>query len=104
MTSYWLSSFFLLLCCTSWFLFPGDVKYPIPNPDRASQAIVSACTELALDSALTGATDGTSISFDCSGSILITSTKIISRRLTLDAHGQSVILTGKSLIFKIDRQ
>src|SRR5258708_4785448 len=105
MTPRWLSNFSLIFCCAACFLFPGNTNGL--NLDNRSPAKVSACTELALDSALSApsaAPDGTYIIFDCSGSIPITSTKIISRRLTLEATGQSVILKGTSLVFKIARQ
>jgi hypothetical protein len=74
------------------------------NTVRKAASEVNTCTEAALDSALSTATDGAIIAFTCSGTLRITATKTISLRLTLDAKGKIVILSGKSLIFKIDKQ
>lgn len=69
---------------------------------------VDVCTEAGLDAALaaaTAATDQAVITFTCSGTLTITSTKIIARPLTIDGSGQQVILDGRhrTAIFHVNR-
>src|SRR5262249_44179878 len=84
--------------------FPGDVRYWTANVARKPDVRFVACTERALDAALSDAADGTLLVFNCSATISITSTKTIERRITLDSVGQSVTLRGKSVLFKIAKQ
>lgn len=54
---------------------------------------VSTCNEASLDAALAG---GGTVTFACSGTINLTSTKTISSDTTVDGFGQDVILDGGS--------
>jgi hypothetical protein len=60
----------------------------------AATIIVSTCNEATLDSAISSAGSGDTISFGCSGDITLTSTLTISKNLTLDGSGQTVTLDG----------
>jgi hypothetical protein len=53
--------------------------------------VVTTCDEASLDAALVG---GGTITFACSGTIIVTSTKIIAVNTTLDGGGQNVIISG----------
>lgn len=55
---------------------------------------VVVCSEAALEDALTG---GGLVTFQCSGTILVTRTKVIAQDTTLDATGQRVVLTGHGI-------
>ena len=60
----------------------------------AATIIVSTCDEPHLDSAISSAASGDTITFGCSGDIVLSSTLEISRNLTLDGKGQQVTLDG----------
>lgn len=64
----------------------------ISRPVFSSGITISECTEAQLDLALAQAQDGDVITFDCSGTIILTSTKVISQSIRLDASDRDVIL------------
>ncbi len=68
--------------------------------------IIDSCTERQLDQALSIAKDGDTLTFACSGTIKITSLKVISKSITLDASGQTVTLDGHNVtpLFSIDKK
>ena len=53
--------------------------------------VVSTCDEASLNTALTG---GGVVTFSCSGTITVTSTKTIAINTTIDGTGQNVIISG----------
>ena len=64
-------------------------------PDAAyASGSIGNCNETALEAALQG---GGQIVFKCSGTITVTSTKIITQDTILDATGQHVVLSGKGI-------
>jgi len=72
---------------------------------RPTDVQVTRCDESALDQALAAAQDGGTIRFACTGTIPITSTKVISADLTINADAQPVILDGGNRVrlFYIER-
>lgn len=61
---------------------------------QAQTIRITRCDEPALDAALAQARDGDQIAIACSGTIRITSTKVLSANVTLSGVGQNVILDG----------
>ncbi|MCC7447560.1 MAG: right-handed parallel beta-helix repeat-containing protein [Anaerolineae bacterium] len=66
---------------------------------------IETCTERGLDAALAAAADQAVIRFQCSGTLLITSAKIIVKPITLDSAGQTIVLDGqlRTAIFHVNR-
>jgi hypothetical protein len=64
------------------------------QPAHSTALTIRQCTEAGLDNVLTQAQNGDLITFACSGSIALTSTKVITQSLTLDASEQNVIIDG----------
>jgi hypothetical protein len=62
-----------------------------PVPSHAA-GDVGTCSEPALDAALV---NGGVVTFSCSGTIMVSSTKVISKDTTLDATGQKVSIGSK---------
>lgn len=56
--------------------------------------VVTVCSESALDAALV---DGGTVTFQCSGVIPISTTKVISKDTTLDGTGQQITLQGQGI-------
>ncbi len=75
-----------------------------PWPARAATLTVYPCTESQLDRALTEAGDGATVHFGCSGTITITATKLLSKRIFIDGSSQSVTISnaGTIPVFRID--
>jgi fibronectin-binding autotransporter adhesin len=73
-------------------------------PARAATLTVYPCTESQLDRALTVASDGDTISFGCSGTITISATKRLSKRIFIDGSNQAVTISnaGTIPVFRID--
>jgi predicted outer membrane repeat protein len=63
--------------------------------DRAESAVVSNCNESSLEAAL-GA--GGVVTFNCSGTIVFSSTKQIAGQVTIDGAGQAVSLSGNDTV------
>ncbi len=64
------------------------------QPAQAA-GVVTTCDEPSLDAALVG---GGLVTFACSGTITITSTKVISANTIIDATGQSVTISGANAV------
>jgi HYR domain len=64
----------------------------------AATIIVSTCDESHLDSAISGAASGDTITFACSGTITLSQTLVISKNLILDGSGQAVTLDGQNQV------
>ena len=66
-----------------------------PSPG-AADTVITNCTESGLDRALTAVAGGGKITFGCSGTIVITTTKQLPAEVTvtLDGSGQQVTLSG----------
>src|SRR5215467_8391094 len=60
----------------------------------AAFTTVTTCTEADLNSTISSTPAGDTITFGCSGTILITTVVVIGKNLTLDGSGQTVILDG----------
>jgi len=71
---------------------------------RPPVQMVEVCSEGALDAAL-AASDQAVITFRCSGTLAITSTKFLARPITIDGSGQTVVLDGqlRTAIFHVNR-
>ena len=91
--------FTLILLASLLAALLGLVRVP---PAHAQSTItVSTCDESHLDAAITQANSdntGDTITFSCSGDILLTSTLNISGSMNLDGNGQSVTLDGQNTI------
>ncbi len=72
---------------------------------RPADLTIRLCTEQALDAALAAASDQDMVTFGCSGTLAITSPKIITKPVTLDGSGQAVVLDGRRAvaIFRVNR-
>ena len=57
--------------------------------------VVTNATETALNTALVG---GGTVTFDCDGTITLTSTKVITNDLVLDATGHNVVISGGNAV------
>lgn len=66
---------------------------PHLQPVRAA-GVVTICSELALDAALI---DGGTVTFQCSGVIPISETKVITQDTTLDGSGQQITLRSQGV-------
>jgi hypothetical protein len=64
----------------------------------AADLTIRQCGEQALDRALSQAQDGDVVTFACSGTITLTSTKIISESILLDASDQHVVIDGNDAV------
>ena len=62
---------------------------------REAAGVVSTCDEASLTTALAG---GGTVTFSCSGTITLTSTKTIASNTTLDGAGQSVTISGNNAV------
>src|SRR5579872_3157643 len=76
------------------------------NALAAATITVSTCNEASLDSALSSATNGNTIDFGCSGTIVITNPLVIAASITLDGSGQHVSIDGggSTQILQVDRK
>ena len=82
----------LLLCLlTGLSVLAGGLVAPAY---AATIILVNTCNEASLDSALSSATNGSTIKFTCSGTITNTNTLNISNSITLDGSGQQVTIDG----------
>ncbi len=68
------------------------------TPAHAATTTITSCTEAALDTAITNAASGDTLTFGCSGDILLTTTLTISKNLTLDGSGETVTLDGQNQV------
>jgi hypothetical protein len=66
----------------------------LPHFAWADQLSIDDCTESQLDAALAKARNGDRITFECSGTLQITRSKVIDTDITLDGSGQQVTLSG----------
>jgi hypothetical protein len=66
---------------------------PTLQPARAA-GVVRICSESALDAAIS---NGGTVTFQCSGVISISQTKVITQDTTLDGSGQQVTLQGQGV-------
>jgi len=64
----------------------------------ATTQTVSTCDETSLNAAITTAAVGDIITFSCSGTITLTSTLNITKKLTIDGTGQSVTISGNNAV------
>jgi hypothetical protein len=65
---------------------------------HAATSTITTCTEQALDTAISNAASGDTITFGCSGDIPLSHTLYITRNLTLDGTGQHVTLDGSGAV------
>ncbi|HEX6553436.1 MAG TPA: HYR domain-containing protein [Ktedonobacteraceae bacterium] len=65
---------------------------------HAATTTITSCDESHLDSAITSAASGDTISFGCDGTITLSSTLTISKNLTLDGNGHRVTLDGNNSV------
>ena len=70
----------------------------LPRPAYSATFAIGSCTERDLDLALAAAKDGDTLKFECSGTIKISAIKTLSRSVTLDAAGQTVIFDGENSV------
>jgi hypothetical protein len=75
-----------------------SVNLPSVHARSISAKAVSLCTEEELNNAIRDTTVGGTITFDCDGTIKLTSPIIIRKSLTLDGNGHTVILDGNSSV------
>jgi HYR domain len=76
-------------------LLTGELATPA---HAATTLTVSTCDEPTLDSAISNAASGDTITFGCSGTITLSQTLVISKNLTLDGSGQAVTLDGQNQV------
>src|SRR5579859_691233 len=90
--------FLLMLLCLFVGLvsLSGDVG--ISNARAFTTIPVTTCDETHLVAAITSASSGDTISFECSGIIRLTNSLTITKNLTLDGTNQNVILDGNDVV------